>query len=345
QEMIRKNSMNQRIFKAFAASGIASFCLVLLVTLAAPLHAQVQFKDYAKPASHFPFLVSPYLHREVPAPSLSNTPRIDNLLHDGKIMLSLNDAIALALENNLDLAIARYNLSIADTDLLRTEAGGSVRGVATGLVQGTPGGGIGGFGSGAPGAGAGGTSGGAGGAGSGDAGIVQSTLGVGTNVDSYDPVLSAGLNIEHAAFPLANSVTTGVSSLQQNTGTANFGYFQAFSTGTSMSVSFDNARQTSNSRFTTLVPLLNSSFRVNLRQHLLSGFGTGPNRRFIRIARNNREISDVAFRNQVIATVTQIQNIYWDLVNAYEDFHVKQRALELANRTLENNRKQVQLGA
>lgn len=337
--------MNQQISKASAASGIASFCLVLLVMLAAPLHAQVQFKDYAKPASHFPFLVSPYLHREVPAPSLSNSPRIDNLLHDGKIMLSLDDAIALAIENNLDLAIARYNLSIADTDLLRTQAGGSVRGVATGLVQGTPGGGIGGFGTGASGGGAGGTSSGAGGAGSGAAGIVQSTLGAGTAIDSYDPILTSGLRIEHAAFPQSNTVLTGVGSLQQNTGLANFNYFQAFPTGTSLSVDFDNNRQTTNSRFNLLVPVINSSFRTTLRQHLLAGFGTGPNRRFIRIARNNREISDVAFRNQVIATVTQIQNIYWDLVNDYEDFHVKQRALDLANKTLSDNRKQVELGA
>lgn len=337
--------MNQRISKASAAIGIASFCLVLLVTLAAPLHAQVQFKDYVKPASHFPFLVSPYLHHEVPAPSLSNTPRIDNLLHDGKIMLSLDDAIALAIENNLDLAIARYNLSIADTDLLRTQAGGSVRGVATGLVQGTPGGGIGGFGTGASGGGAGGTSSGAGGAGSGAAGIVQSTLGAGTAIDSYDPVLTSGLRIEHAAFPQSNTVLTGVGSLQQNTGLANFNYFQAFPTGTSLSVDFNNNRQTTNSRFNLLVPVINSAFRTTLRQHLLAGFGTGPNRRFIRIARNNREISDVAFRNQVIATVTQIQNIYWDLVNDYEDFHVKQRALDLANKTLSDNRKQVELGA
>src|SRR6185437_10542754 len=116
--------------------------------------------------------------------------RLDSLLRNGKIMLSLEDAIALALENNLDLAIARYNLAIADTDVLRAKSGNSVRGVATGLVQGTPGGGIGGFGAGAPGAGAGGTSGGAGGAGTGASGLVQSTLGTGAPVSSYDPQIT-----------------------------------------------------------------------------------------------------------------------------------------------------------
>ena len=120
-------------------------------------------------------------------PQLANSPRLDQLIRDGKLYISLKDAISLAIENNLDVAIARYNLPIADTDLLRTKAGGSFRGVNTGVVQGTPGGGVGGFGTGAPGAGAGGTSGGAGGAGAGAAGIVQSTLGIGAPVQSYDP--------------------------------------------------------------------------------------------------------------------------------------------------------------
>src|SRR6202030_252700 len=118
-------------------------------------------------------------------------------IRDGKLYLSLKDAIYLALENNLDLAIARYNLPIADTDLLRTQGGGSFRGVNTGVVQGTPGGGVGGFGTGAPGAGAGGTSGGAGGCGGGAAGMVQSTLGTGTAVSSYDPLISLNGGEEH----------------------------------------------------------------------------------------------------------------------------------------------------
>src|SRR4051812_15307933 len=127
--------------------------------------------DYGKPRTYFPNPVGPYIGRGVPAPSLTNSPRLTDLIKDGKLMLSLDDAIALALENNLDLAISRYNLQIADTDILRTKAGASARGVASGLVQGTPGGGVGGFGSGAPGAGAGGTSGGAGGGGARGSGV------------------------------------------------------------------------------------------------------------------------------------------------------------------------------
>jgi outer membrane protein TolC len=302
-------------------------------------------RDYSKPTPHFPNLVGPYLAHQVPPPSFGNTPRIETVLKDGKIRLSLSDAVALALENNLDLAIARFNLSIADTDILRAKSGQAVRGVDTGLVQGTPGGGIGGFGTGAPGAGAGGTSGGAGGAGTGAAGLVQSTLGSGTPIDTFDPIVSSGMNIDHATFPESSTVLYGVQSLQQNTAIANFNYTQGFASGTLMSLNFNNDRLTNNSLFSILSPEVDSSFRLTLRQHLLAGFGFGPNMRFIRIAHTNREISDVAFRAQVIATVSQIQNIYWDLVNAYEDVKVKERSLELAEKTLSDDREQVRIGA
>ncbi|MCI0349561.1 MAG: TolC family protein, partial [Acidobacteriales bacterium] len=300
--------------------------------------------DYSKPRSHFLNPIAPYISRDVPEPLLSNSPRIEQLLQGGKLMLSLNDAIALALENNLDLAIARYNINIADTDILRTKAGAATRGVATGLIQGTPGGGVGGFGTGAQGAGAGGTTGGAGGAGTGAAGLVTSTLGVGSAIDNYDPIISGTVSFEHATFPLSSTVLTGVNRLNQNTTLGNFNYSQGFGTGTAMQLSFNNSRTASNSLRNNLEPTINSSFRLTLRQHLLQGFGLTPNQRFIRIAKNNRRISDSAFRQQINSTVSQIQNIYWDLVNAYEDVKVKERSLALANRTLSDNRKQVQIG-
>src|SRR6266498_313044 len=120
--------------------------LVLVVTSALALVPTAFAQIPVKPASHLPNFVAPYTPQHVPEPRVSNSRRIDSLLQNGKIMLSLEDAIALALENNLDLAIARYNLAIADTDVLRAKSGNAVRGVATGLVQGTPGGGLGGFG-------------------------------------------------------------------------------------------------------------------------------------------------------------------------------------------------------
>jgi outer membrane protein TolC len=281
----------------------------------------------------------------VPQPNLANSTRIDALVNNGILELSLKSAISLALENNLDIAIARYNLPIAAADVLRTQAGGSFRGVNTGVVQNTPGGGVGGFGSSSSGAGAGGTSGGAGGAGSGASGLVSSTLGTGTNVSSYDPAISGAFNIEHYTEPLSNLSIYGVPTLQQNTTTGNIGYTQAFPTGTTISAVFDNNRATTNSIYSYLNPTLNTYYHIAFQQQLLAGFGLGPNLRFLRIAKNNQKISDEAFRLQVVTTVTQIANMYWDLVAAYEDEGVKSRSLDFARTTLESGRKQLALKA
>lgn len=299
--------------------------------------------QFEMPKSHNP--LNAYMPNSVPEPVLTNSSHLDQLIRDGKLYISLKDAIELALENNLDLAIARYNLPIANTDILRTQAGGFFRGVNTGVVQGTPGGGVGGFGTGAPGAGAGGTTSGAGGAGAGASGLVQSTLGAGTAVSSYDPSIIANLGIEHQTLPLSNLTLNGVPTLQTNTGQVNVNYIQAFPTGTSVTFGFQNYRQTTNSIFTNLSPVLSSQFRVEIQQQLLAGFGFGPNLRYLRIARNNKKISDIAFKDQVTATVTQIKNIYWDLVSAYEQTQVNEQSEAFAQQTLENTRKQLQLQA
>src|SRR5215469_10867005 len=301
--------------------------------------------EYANGQSHFPNPIAPYEGRRVPLPSLTNTPRLEQLMQNGKLMLSMNDAIGLALENNLDIAISRYNLNIADTDVLRTKAGANVLGVNTGVVQGTPGGGVGGFGGATTASGgAGGTTLGSGGAGSGTLGIVSSTLGLGSPITSYDPILTGTLQIDKFSQEPTNPFSGNVPVLFQNTSTANFAYNQGFVTGTNLSVGFNNTRQTSNSQFNTFSPALQSSFNARLTQHLLQGFGFLPNKRFIIIAKNNRNLSDVAFRLQIITTVDQIQNIYWDLVNAYENLKVQQDALALANKTLSDNKKQVEIG-
>jgi len=296
---------------------------------------------FEMPKSSNPF--SAYTASQVPEPQLTNSPLINQLIRDGKLVLSLKDAIRIALEDNLDIAIARYNLPIADTDVLRTQAGGVFRGVNTGVVQGTPGGGVGGFGTGAPGAGAGGTTGGAGGAGAGAAGLVQSTLGIGTPVSVYDPSITASIGAQHQTSPLANLQIYGVRLLQLNTGQANFGYFEAFSSGTSLSFQFNNSRQTTNSPYFNLSPALTSMFQLTIQQQLLAGFGFGPNLRYLRIAKNNKKISNIGFKDQVIATVTQIENIYWDLVNAYEQSEVNEQSLSFAQQSLDNAKKQLQL--
>ena len=300
--------------------------------------------EYTNGASYFPTVLAPYKAHHVAEPNLTNSARINTLIQNGNIRLSLDDAITLALENNLDLVIARYNLPIADTDILRTKSGANDRGVNTGIVQGTPGAGVAGIGGGTAGGGAGGTVAAAGGAGTGTGGLVSSTLGVGPPVDSFDPLLISTLGYQHTNTPQSNTVISGVPSLLQGTGEENFGYQQGFSTGTLLNVTFNNSRVTSNSTRTFLVPQLNSNFLIQARQHLLEGMSLASNRRFITIAKNNREIADEAFRQQVIFTVTQIETLYWNLVTAYEDEKAKERALTSAQQLESNNRKQVQAG-
>jgi outer membrane protein len=302
--------------------------------------------NYSHAVSHFPNPVAPYEPRHLADPSLANTARIDQFMRDGKLYLSLNDAIALALENNLDIAIARYNLNIADTDVLRAKAGASILGVNAGVVQNTPGGGVGGIGA-TAGASTGGTSLGAGGIGAGTNGLVSSTLGLGPVINSFDPVVTGTLQEDHYSQQVT-SIFQGVipgTSLVQNTGTVNFAYNQAFQWGTNLSIGFNNTRATTNSFFNSLSPALNSSFRATVTQPLLQGFGFAPNTRFIRIAKNNRELTDVAFRLQIIDSVDQIENIYWDLVYAYENARVQNESLAFAQKTLSDTKKQVEIGS
>ena len=309
----------------------------------APAQPQaVHLLDYSQPRSAFPHVLQPYMPRELAQPDLANSPRMDSLLHDGKIYLSIDDAVALALENNLDLDIARYNLNIAEADLLRAKSGANILGINTGIVQNTPGGGVGGLG-GTVGSGTGGTTVAAGGAGTGTNGLVSSTLGIGSPITSFDPALTSTLQLDKNNTE-STSPFSPVPVLAQNTYTADFAYTQGFESGTGVSLGFNNTHLTTNSTTSLLTPQLGSNFQFRLTQNLLQGFGVLPNTRFIRIAKNNQEISDVAFRLQVITTVDQIENMYWDLVFAYENVRVQQEALTYEQKALDDSKRQAQVG-
>ncbi|HKW18588.1 MAG TPA: TolC family protein [Terriglobales bacterium] len=298
--------------------------------------------DYSKPVRPFPNILAPYKGREIPEANMANTPRIDQLMRDGKLYLSMDDAVALALENNLDLELARYNLNIADTDVLRARAGSNILGVNTGIIQNTPGGGVGGL-SGTVGSGTGGTSVAAGGAGTGTNGLVSSTLGIGPAIPSFDPTLTGNFQMDRD-YALSSSALSGRAVTNTNTGTADIAYQQAFHTGTNLSVGWNNTHTTTDNPISALSPIIGSNFQFRVTQSLLQGFGFLPNTRFIRIAKNNREISDVAFRLQVITTVDQIENLYWNLAYAFENVRVQQEALAFAQKTLADNQKAVQVG-
>ncbi len=230
---------------------------------------QVHLKDYSVPRSSFPQLLQPYMPQQLAQPNLGNSPRIDSLLRDGKIYLSIDDAVALALENNLDLELARYNLNIADADLLRAKSGASILGVNTGIVQNTPGGGVGGLGN-TVGSGTGGTTVAAGGAGTGTNGLVSSTLGVGSPITSFDPQITGTLQLDKNDTE-STSALSPVPVLAQNTYTADLGYTQGFQWGTTLTAGFNNTHLTTNNPTSLLSPSLASNFQFRVIAKLAAG--------------------------------------------------------------------------
>jgi outer membrane protein len=309
--------------------------------LTEPLFLRDTGIDYTIPKHVFWNPIKPYTPTNVPLPRLGNTPRLDALLRDGKIYLSLSDAVLLALENNFDIAIARINLDIADTDILRARAGSSLRGVSTGLVTNTLGGSTSTI---TGGGGPGGTTSGAGGSGAGASGLVLSTNGGGPVPEALDPTLTGGLEYEAASTQQSSTFLTGTNTLNTDTATYNFGYQEGFLTGTLLNLTFNNSHQTTNSERSSYSPLLQSTFRATATQHLLQGFGPGINGRFIVQAKNTRRITDSAFRQQLLYTINQVENIYWGLVSAYEDEQAKERALAQSTKLTSDNRKQLEIG-
>jgi len=306
-----------------------------------PLFMRPQARDFSKERGYWPNPLAPYKPTTAPPASFLNSPRLDDIVKGGKIYLSLSDAILLALENNYDIAIQRFNLNIADTDILRTRSGALFLGVNSGLVTGT----LGGSGTTVTsGGGPGGTSVAAGGAGTGAGGLALTTNGGGPLPETMDPSFTGTVQLQRQSQEELNPLFSGSSKLTQNTNIYNFAYNQGFITGTALTVGFNNSYTTSNSIFNTYSPAYQTTFNMQLTQHLLQGFGWGINGRFIVQAKNNRRIADSAFRQQLLYTINQVEDIYWGLVSAYEDLQAKQRALEQSTRLLEDDKKALEIG-
>jgi outer membrane protein len=308
-----------------------------------PLDLRQTKQDFSRPAHSIlgtPW--GPYMPTTIPAASFTNSVRLADLVKEGKIYLSLSDALALAIENNYDIAIARYNLDIADTDILRAKSGAVLRGVNSGVISNTLGGASSTL---SAGGGPGGTSGGAGGAAAGLGGLVTSTISAGPLPENRDPVLAGNIQLERQKTPQSNLLFSGgKSALTTNTDIYNFTYNQGFVTGTALQVGFNNSRVTTDNPFANYSPDLTSSFRATLTQHLLQGFGIFVNNRFVYQAINDRRITDSSFRQQLLYTVNQVENIYWGLVSAYEDVQAKERALAQSTQLESDTRKQLEIG-
>jgi len=297
-------------------------------------------RNFRVPRSYWKNPFAPYTPTTVEPAVTVNSTRLEDLAKGGKIYLSLSDAIVLALENNYDIAIQRYNIDIADTDILRAKSGAELLGAPSGLVENT-------IGSTntllqASGGGPGGSSVAAGGAGAGTAGVSLTTNGGGPAPETLDPVLTGTLQLQRQTTPQTSALSGSV--VNTNTNQYNFQYNQGWITGTELQVNFNNSRTATDQAFTTYSPTLQSNFTAQITQHLLYGFGPSINQRLIIQAKNDRHITDAGFRLQILYTVNQVENIYWGLVSAYEDVESKQRALEQSKQLASDNRKQLEIG-
>ncbi len=264
---------------------------------------------------------------------MSNSERIHTLIRDGKLYLSLDDAIALALENNLEIAIARYTPAYAQTDILRTRAGGATRGVNPGLF-----GGVTAF------AGVGG--GGGGGGGTGGAGGFSGRGGA-TNISTIgccDPVAGFNFGWDRNTSPLNNAVLTGVPQITTQTTNLSGFFGRGFLTGTSLLMALNGFRQSTTGRNNLFNPEVPAGLTLGFSQRLLNGFGYRANAKFMRIAKNDVRFADSEFRQQVTTTITQVVNLYWDLVSFRENVGVAEKSLGLAQKTLSDNKRQVEIG-
>jgi outer membrane protein len=279
-------------------------------------------------------IMQPYQPRAAAPVNVSNSSRIDALLRAGNLYLSLSDAIALALENNLDVEIERYEFSIAEADLLRAKSGASIAGIPTAVLPGVPtGAGLALLGSPTTGIAA--------------AGEISSPVAleglVGTLL-SFDPLVTSQLNFGHTTTPQSNNIVTGTSALVTTNKTANFAVTQAFATGGFASLTYNNIAQDQNAFRSTVNPATTSSLDLTFTQPLLMGFGFAQNNRTIRIAKNNLKAADYVFRQQLINTVANVVQLYWNLVAAISTVNVNQQAVAVAQKLYDDNQKQVEIG-
>src|SRR6266403_846439 len=282
------------------------------VTTAVPVSLGSAKFNYSRAPRAFPNIFAPYAPIKIGEPGLVNSPRIDQLIHDGKLELSLQEAVELALENNMDIVVQRYNPWFADTGILKAKAGG--------------------FGGGTPGAVFGGSS-------------------ANTPLLSFDPLITSTISFDNRNVPVNNPLTSGtgtgllsLTALTLHTSIYNFQYSQGFQTGTTFFTAWNNTRSSSSSAANLFNPSVQSSIFAGFQQQLLNGFGRAVNSRNLRIAKNNRKIADWAFTQQAITTVTNTITAYWELVFARGNVKVQQQAVTVAEKLYNDNKKQLEIG-
>ncbi|HEY4741413.1 MAG TPA: TolC family protein [Candidatus Acidoferrales bacterium] len=266
--------------------------------------------DYSKPPKPLPDITAPYRQVKLPRLDLTNSPRIETLIKDGKLMLSLDDAITLSLENNLNINIARYTPWLSENDLLRAKSGQPFLGTQT---------------------------------------IIQ-PFGLGViPVISFDPIITTQAADTYTLIPVNNPFISGtgstsVTALAAHNFQETVGYTQGFHTGTTLQVGWYNDRQSSTSPENIFNPSYQGNMTVTLTQQLLNGFGTTPNTRYIMEAKNEVRAADFYFATQVITTIVSTETAYWELVYARENVKVQEAALATSSKLYNDNKRQLEIG-
>jgi outer membrane protein len=275
-----------------------------------PISLGLEKYHYTNSPGLWPNITAPYKTWYVNPGALTNSPRLEQLIQSGKMNLSLQDAIALALENSMDIVVQRYNPWMADASILKTKAGGFGFGVPNSLSAG-------------------------------------STANLPSLF--FDPYFTQSVSINSALLAVNNPLTsgtgaTGVSTLGIHNSVFNSAFSQGFSTGTTLNVFWDNTRSSSTSAFNLFDPAVQSTIGVSFSQQLLQGVGRDVTRRNILIAENNRKIADLAFAQQAITTVTNTITAYWELVYARANVKVQQQAVTVSQKLYNDNKKQLEIG-
>jgi len=311
---------------------------ILLMALPAIPQAAAQSADItitpAKPMPVVGLFTRPYQPRYISPVNLGNTNRLESLLRGGNLYLTVEDAIALVLENNVDIAIQRYGPFLSREVLRRAEGGGLLRGVGTAVLPGPISVSLAGVSTNTNGLPTGG------GIGTGGAVVTQ----VGPAPPALDPQMFAYANFQHQTSPQSNTLLAETNALTNDTRTFQFGYSQGFLTGTNAQLTFYSSRSTLNSPASLINPATTAYLDLTVTQNLLQGFGRAVNNRNIRVARNNQKYTDLQLKEQVIATVSSVINLYWDLVSFIDDVHIKEQALQAAKKQFEDNKTASSIG-
>ena len=282
------------------------------------------------------FLRPFHIEKRIVSPAnLGNSPRLQSLVRGGNLYLSAQDVIALVLENNIDIAVQRYGPYLAREVQRRAEGGGFLRNLGLPVSPGPVSVSLAGVNATAVGLAESGSGVGSGG------GIVTQ---LGTPPPALDPFFFAYGNFQHTTTPQSNTILSGTPFFLNNSRTYQFGYGQTWVTGTSAQLTYTSYRSAVNSLYNVLSPYTAGSLDLFINQPILQGFGVGVNNRNIRVAKNNRKVTDLQFKRQVITTVSAVLNLYWDLVSFNEDRRIKEQAVATAQKLHEDNRKQVELG-